>query len=467
MTAAKSFLNSTLIYTIGTFGSKILSFLLIPFFSYYLTKSDMGIYDISISIVSLCVPLISMQISNSSYRWLINTDEKDILIRKKIVTNSLFISFVGLAIYTIFYYLINLFLEIKYANYIYGLTISTSILPLFQYILRGFKLTKYFSIAGIINAFLILLLNIFFLVVFEFGIEGLFISTMIANIITIIFIMVIIKINKLIIFNRVDLDLSKKMLGYSLPLVPNTMSWWLINSADKFLILYFLSAEMNGIYAISTRFPTILMIINSIFLLSWQDYILEAKDNDQNFGNKLFDKFLNFQFGTILVLVSFSELVVYLMISKDYYESFKYMPFLYLGSLYSALAGYLSASYLKIKSTTKILTTSIISGIINLIICVLLLKYIGLYASAIGSFIGYLVMFILRFKSSKNILKLEINTNKIILLTILTIIFSGIIIYNNSYLNYLMILISIFMFYLLNKEIIIWLYKLISKKIAR
>src|SRR5690606_32714093 len=152
--------------------------------------------------------------------------------------------------------------------------------------------------AGIINAFLILLLNIFFLVVFEFGIEGLFISTMIANIITIIFIMVIIKINKLIIFNRVDLDLSKKMLGYSLPLVPNTMSWWLINSADKFLILYFLSAEMNGIYAISTRFPTILMIINSIFLLSWQDYILEAKDNDQNFGNKLFDKFLNFQFGT-------------------------------------------------------------------------------------------------------------------------------------------------------------------------
>ena len=39
-------LKNTLIYSIGSFGSKILSFLLLPLFSLYLTTVEMGQFNI-------------------------------------------------------------------------------------------------------------------------------------------------------------------------------------------------------------------------------------------------------------------------------------------------------------------------------------------------------------------------------------------------------------------------------------
>ena len=62
--------------------------------------------------------------------------------------------------------------------------------------------------------------------------------------------------------NKTDI---KNMLAYSIPLVPNAIMWWIINSSDKYLILYYLSAEENGLFAISTKIPMIINIVYQIF----------------------------------------------------------------------------------------------------------------------------------------------------------------------------------------------------------
>ena len=56
----RKIIKGTGIYAVGTFGTKILSFLIVPLYTYYIATGEMGIYDIFMTLVSLLTPLITM-----------------------------------------------------------------------------------------------------------------------------------------------------------------------------------------------------------------------------------------------------------------------------------------------------------------------------------------------------------------------------------------------------------------------
>ena len=69
-------INSTIIYSIGNFSSKLLIFLLLPLYTLYLSKEEFGVYDILLTTIYLLIPILSFQISQSLYRWIIYSDNK-------------------------------------------------------------------------------------------------------------------------------------------------------------------------------------------------------------------------------------------------------------------------------------------------------------------------------------------------------------------------------------------------------
>ena len=73
----KQLIKGTLIYAIGNLGTKIISFLIVPLYTYFILPADMGDYDIVITTVSLLTPLITMRISDAAYRWMLHKIDKD------------------------------------------------------------------------------------------------------------------------------------------------------------------------------------------------------------------------------------------------------------------------------------------------------------------------------------------------------------------------------------------------------
>ena len=69
-------LKNTIIYTISNFGSKILTFLIVPLYTFYLTTSEFGIYDTILSIINLLAPLCVLAIHEGLLRWLLKSNEK-------------------------------------------------------------------------------------------------------------------------------------------------------------------------------------------------------------------------------------------------------------------------------------------------------------------------------------------------------------------------------------------------------
>src|ERR1700744_2331690 len=261
MSESNKLLKNTLIYTVGNLGSKILSFLLVPLYSFYLSKTELGYYDLILTTVSLLVPFLTIQISEASYRWLLDSKNDEGKI-KSIVNGSLLVIIISFLCFLVISLILNNIFKIQYTFYFLVLLLLTSFFPYLQQIVRGLGNNKLYSKIGIINTLLVVFFNAIFLLVFKLKLEGVLIATVSANLISIVLIILFGKLYKYISFkDNINVKEIKAMIGYSWPLIPNTISWWLINEVNRFIILFKLGADSNGIFALSNRFPAIMIIL--------------------------------------------------------------------------------------------------------------------------------------------------------------------------------------------------------------
>ena len=176
--------KNTVIYAIGNFGTKILSYIMVLVYSYFITPDDMGYYDLVLTTISMLQPLIIFQINDGVFRFLIDSSEKK---QKSIIGNSLkFLSFTAV-ITEILFCIFCGFYNIKYAVWIGLLLISTMFFTLLQDIIRGLGKNKEYAFYGILNSLIMLFAEIIGLVVLKLGVETLIISKVLAYIVCIIF----------------------------------------------------------------------------------------------------------------------------------------------------------------------------------------------------------------------------------------------------------------------------------------
>src|SRR5690606_2489540 len=251
--ASSNLLRNTLVYTIGNFGSKILSFLLIPLYSYFLSKSELGTYDLLLTTVQLLLPIVSLQMNEAVYRWLLDCKSEEE--KTKVIRQTIFILCVSFVVIELLIFITGFFIAIPYQFEFSLLLFTSSLLPFSQQMVRGLGKTKIYSIAGILNSLMIFLFSLFFLFssIFEDKVKGIFYALFLSNIFTIIFLGISSKISFKNNKNfKVNLIEYKVFVYYSFPLVLNALSWWLINASGRYTILHFMSIEDNGIYAISS-----------------------------------------------------------------------------------------------------------------------------------------------------------------------------------------------------------------------
>jgi len=462
MSHTQSLLKNTLIYTIGNLGSRVLTFVLLPIFSFYLSPGEIGYYDLILTSLMLLTPLITLQISEAVYRWLLDTKENT-KTQKKIISNGFGVLFLGMALSTLVFLVFRYFSELRYLNYIFFIFILYSIFPFLQQTIRGLGKNKLYAASSILNSVFLFGFSILFIIVLKMQLEGLLISMLLANLLSILFIIIKINLFWFISFRDFDRKFIKELLVYSWPLIPNTISWWLINEVNRFIILGSLGIEENGIFAVAIRFPSIILIVNSIFMLAWQDQAIQLHDSEEKvkFYQKIFDAFMKFQFSVVLLLIPVSRLVVLNFFGSDFSESWKYMPILYLGVVFSSFAAFLGANYLGTRQTKEIFTTTIYGSLINVSICFLFISQIGLYAPAIGTYVGFLIIWLLRLRKSG--IGKTVNWKIFILLNAISITYFFLSHLQLFIIDLLMTIASLLLFFFLNKDLLKFLMTAVKK----
>ena len=419
--ANRKLATNTIIYFIGNFGSKILSLLLVMIYSSYIMPNDLGVYDLITTTILLLQPIIIFQLSDGIFRWLI--EEEDPAKRQIQIKTVFSIVLINMAVSTFVLLFISKLVIIPYFWYFVVLLNVNIIYPLMQQITRGLRRNILFSVVGLSVSAVLFSVSLLLIIPFNLGVEGLLLSQIISQSVGIL-IMLFVQIKDFLpsFSAKSDKTIRRGLIGFSLPLIPNTISWWIINASDRYIISWKLGTYSNGIFSMANKFPSLMTVVTSIFNLAWQEsaiYESDSKKRDE-FYSDIFDKYLRFLSSAALVLIPLTRIVIEKFVGESYNDSWHYSSILYISTIFNALAAFLGTAYVTYKKTIGAFVTTIIAAGINLLIDIILIKFIGLYAAALSTLVSYFVLFLIRaFHTRKYfVIKYKIKTISVCLLLV-------------------------------------------------
>ena len=308
MKSGSKLAKNTAIYAIGNFGTKILSYVMVLVYSYYITPEELGYYDVVLTTISMIQPLVIFQLNDGVFRFLVDSDKNQ---QNAVVGNVMkFICITTVASELIFAIFCG-FVNIQYAVWIGLLLISTMFYVLMHDVVRGMGLNKEYAAYGVLNSIVMLVMEVVGLMILHLGMEVLIISKACAYGVCIV--TMFIRHKKLLqaLRERMSKEVLEPILKYSAPLVPNTICWWVVNSSDRYIILFALGTAYNGIYSMSTKFPTILTMVTSIFYLAWQETAIKEYNTPERdrFFSDIFQKYYVLLFSLCLCAIPATKIV--------------------------------------------------------------------------------------------------------------------------------------------------------------
>lgn len=394
----QSLLKDSIILSIGDVGSKLLIFALIPFFTYYLSSAEFGILDLVQVTITLCIPLLTLSIYESMLRFIL--DGENI---KVVLSTTFIVLLLGMLLSGLILIFASIYISFNYRYLlIYSMFLLNSLHITLLYYCRSIKNIKLYAYNSLVYSFTLVTGTFVFISIFHFGLDGFFLANIVAYITSIFYFFNKLPLIGLISNKSFDYNTAKRMVSYSLPLMPNSLMWWLINASSRYLILIFLGTSANGVFAVSSRISGVITVFNSVFFKAWQLSAIEFKDSadTQQYNRVVFKNFVSFIFIVVGVCVIILK-PMFSFLGSEYYTSWKYTPFLLIAVLFSSVSSFLGTNYLVNMETKKVFVTSLISAFITLSFNLFLIPFIGLYGVGLASILGFLVMTVLRWRDNE------------------------------------------------------------------
>ena len=395
MNRSKYLIKNVGLLTISNFSSKILVFLLVPLYTSILTTAEYGTYDFIVSTVGLIYPIFTFDIVDAMMRFVMdkNYEKRNVIsvgFRYTCVSVALAVVMVcalhvakiwnGLLIFFILYY------------------ISYTFNQFFIQIAKGLERVQDMAISGVLSTLIMLLGNVLFLLVFQWGLNGFFLANILSQALSSLYFLVRMRVWQYIEIGVLDEKLKHKMLCYSLPLIATTLGWWVNNTLDKYAVVFLCGVATNGLLSVSYKIPSILNVIQQIFIQAWQiSAIKEYGEKDtRKFYGKIFSIVNMMMCAVCAGLILLVRSLANIMFAKDFYVAWKYVPFLLISSVFNCAAGLIGPVLSAKKDTKTMMCSAIVGAIVNAVLNIMLIFLIGVQGATVATMISSFTIYIVR-----------------------------------------------------------------------
>ena len=469
MGRSQTIVKNTMILTIGKICTQLITFFLLPLYTAILSTAEYGTVDLLNTLVSLLLPIVTFQVEQALFRLLIDVRNNEIE-QARIVSTGLYSVLGQCTIYLLIFAIISPFIHNEYKIFLAINVVAYIFAAIFQQIARGLGDNTRYAIASFLTAASTIIFNILFLLIIKMGANGMLLANMLAQIVCAIYLMCTLKLKKYISIKYFDKEVLLGLWHYSLPLVPNSISWWVFNASDRVIVSTILGIASNGIISAAHKFSGVYITFYNIFNLSWTEMIaMHIDDEDiEIFFNRMFNTVLNLFISIGIGIIACMPFVFPIMVNSKFEQAYYQIPIMIVGSIFNIVVGLSSVIYVAKKDTKAIANTSIISAVINIVFHVILIRWVGLYAAAISTLLAFLLMSIYRIRDiSKRYIKIEINRALIISnITMLIIILIPYYL-KNLLLSLISLFLTILYVFIINKSSIGLIVNIIKKKLSR
>ncbi len=405
--------KNTFLFTISSFGTKILTFLVVPLYTSRLSTSDFGKVDLLSTTVSFLIPVLTINIASAVMRFSIDNPIKAGSKFKYGATLIAVSSLILLCGLEICYWLKLIPWNGYYYVFLFLLFVFEAYETLFVQFLRGIGKVSVMVVSSMISTFVRIFLNIVTLVFLNWGVYGYLVSMVTGSACSILYSSVIIR--PFFVIRNEELSLKdplyKEMNAYGFMEGINAIGWIIVASLDKYILTWLEGASENGIYSVSYKIPTIITALCAVFTQAWSLSAIREykKDDEDGFFTKTYEMY---NVGLVIccsILILLNIPLSKFMYSNDFFEAWRYTPTLVLAMVFSGLSSFLASTFTAVKRNGILAISTFTSAIINAILNFILIPRIGALGAAIATAISFYLVYIIRFFGSRRYIKYRVN----------------------------------------------------------
>lgn len=408
----KKLIKNSALLLAGNLLSKMMVFLLVPFYTSILSTSEYAIADLITTTVNLVCPIASISIASSVLRFCLDGTHA----KRDIYSISFWIDILGLGLTSAVLILIVPITKLAdYKYYLIAYLICYTINYLLLQYAKGCEKVVIYASAGCINTFALIICNLWFFLVIKIGINGYLYSMIISQGLSAIYIMLACKATPrgIKVFEE-QKYLVRDMIKYSVPLIPGAFSWWLNASADRYIMTWFRPIGELGLYSVASKIPGIQFMFMNALMGAWEISAVEKFGTEENrqFFSEMFNKYVNFLILICCSICIISKPAAYFLYQNDFFEAWRIVPFLSVASVFEILSLFVGTIYTAAKRTKMIFVTTTIGALSNVILNILLIPRFGGFGAAAATATSFFVVYEVRFAFSRSILKLDADIIK-------------------------------------------------------
>ena len=395
--------KNMLLMTVGSFASRILGLLFIPLYTAVLTPEEYGVFDMVVTTVSLLFPVFTAMICEAMMRFALDkgADHETIYVCGTVVWGA------GFAVLLLLSPLIRFIPSLNgYVLYVVLYYFAYSLYFNLSYFARGIEKITAYTLGGIVQTALTISLNLLFLLVFKAGLKGYLLAYVIADFSAALFLIFATKLYRCKF--RFSRKTAEEMLRFSLPMIPNQLSWWLGKSVSKYILNIVHGVATNGIFSVAHKIPTILNALMSIFSGAWRISSVDGLEEDtEKFYTTVYNNYCSFLVLGTSFLILCNKFVAGLLYSGEFYQAHVFVPVLLLSVMFHGLGDHLGAIYISFKRTKAIFVTTFVSSAVNVVLGFALIPPMGIMGAALATLGSYFSLWLVRLIDSRKILRLN------------------------------------------------------------
>ena len=400
-------LGNTLVFALGGLAIKAVSLVLMPLYTTALTAGEYGTAELLNSAIEIVLPLLSAGVVEALYRFSIDDDvPKDELFADSLVVLGGGVVCAGAACA-----LGHVLWNMEHAGSFFVLFCSVCVFKATTQLARGLGHVRRFVAYGLINALAMVVSTYLLLVRAHLGVEGYLWSFTIGYLVGGLVAFLGSAEYRLLAPFRVDRDLLRRMLVYSLPLVPNLLSWWLVSVSGRYVVLWGSGLAAAGLFTAASKMPSLINIVASVFQQAWQ-YSTAREINSPDRGAFFGVVMRGYSLATLTVaglVIALNRPISRVMLQSEFAEGWRYVPLLMLVASFGVISIFFESFYQALKNSGVLMASTALGAGVNVVLGVALVPFMGPWGAGLAGAVAYMLVLVVRARDLRRRINLPID----------------------------------------------------------
>lgn len=415
----KTLALNTILFGVNAIATKLITFILLPLYTSYMSSGEYGITDMSLTVINLVMPLATLSIAESAVRYIVG----DKCHANEYVAISICVTVISVIIVAC----LSPFLDFhafgglgNYKLYFLLAYTASAMMNLLGEISRGMGEIRLIPICAGVSSLTTLVLAIVLISHFHLKLVGYFISVSVGPLFAVLIYLTVGGIGDAFIegiyaithdYKTNIRNYMKPMLLYSIPLIPNNLFWWLSSGLNRLFITGMIGIAASGLFAAASKIPSLLNTVYMIFQQAWQLSAYQESSNNElsRYFTTVFSCLQALLTTVCSVLSLVSPYLAKLLLHGDSYNSWRMISVLLIANLFGVFATFYGTIYSTTMHTSYVMFTTLFGAISCVVLTPLLIPFMGVVGACIASVIGQFVVFVMRVINSKKYIVVHVR----------------------------------------------------------